>query len=237
MITNSSQNNFTIKQQQGRDIFCCQAELAPARVSSAVKFSEKRLFEKKLAIQAKFLALSDFFAENQSSLHLQKTEQKTELAEAVFQAPFWPNVVVGSVSHTYLEHSQQILAVAAVEARSNFAAFGIDVQYLRNVNSRLIERICNTEEIRQCEFFEIDPLFFFSAKESVFKAYSQLLKKWFGFHAVQLNWNPEKHGFDGEFSDRKFVENIGNSLLSQDSFFVHCGLIDGAIWTLVRVPI
>lgn len=96
----------------------------------------------------------------------------------------WPSGAVGSISHS------KGAAIAAVARLPQYRALGLDLEFHRIVHARTMARVClANEEIKLADvssdenkrFFHI-----FSAKEAIFKALAPLVKRNFGFRAVQL---------------------------------------------------
>lgn len=110
--------------------------------------------------------------------------------------PLWPEGVVGSLTHS------GITAVAAVGRRSEITSVGIDLQEIRLLRSDIAARIALPSERAWVTAGNADAttraLMLFSAKESVFKALYPIVRRHFGFHAVELHWNPERESFRAE---------------------------------------
>ena len=96
-----------------------------------------------------------------------------ELINAADRAPIWPNKIVGSITH-----SQQT-AMAMVSHSSDIAGIGIDIEQLMSAKQEqeLQQQILHPDELSQFQRLAKQvshPLtIIFSAKESIFKAYTQ----------------------------------------------------------------
>jgi 4'-phosphopantetheinyl transferase EntD len=99
--------------------------------------------------------------------------------------PLFPKGIVGSISHC------DSLACAAVSKSDSIKGLGIDVEHSkRRLSARVIERIMSNEE-RECykDITKEDSAIWirlFCAKEALFKACFQYIKRDFGFSDVSL---------------------------------------------------
>lgn len=97
--------------------------------------------------------------------------------------PLWPPGVVGSITHT------EGYCAAAVAQRCDLAAVGIDVEIDEPLPSELLSLVCVDEErvwlnAEPRETFWARVLF--SAKESVYKTWYPLTRRWLGFQDVAI---------------------------------------------------
>lgn len=114
--------------------------------------------------------------------------------------PLWPEGYRGSISHA------SGCAVAAAASTSTIAAIGLDLEPRNRVVSPAIaRRVCSPEEAEWvAQTGEPDPvrlLSIFSAKESVYKTFAPIKKRFFGFDAVTLTWNAESDRFEAELKE------------------------------------
>ena len=106
--------------------------------------------------------------------------------------PLWPEGIVGSITHC------TGYCAAAVARTTEIAAIGIDAEILRPLSSGVVERITRPEE--RDWIAAQDPAapwahLFFSAKESVYKAWFPLVGTWLGFEDVRLAIDPAANAF------------------------------------------
>lgn len=115
-------------------------------------------------------------------------------------APAWPSDVCGSISHTFVDGKCR--AIAAAARRRNFQALGIDIEAIRTISARVIDRISNPAEIDWTKdvstIAESDrrALYLFSARESLFKALAPVYGKSMRYTDTVLRWNDALSAFD-----------------------------------------
>ena len=111
------------------------------------------------------------------------------------RAPRWPDGVVGSITHC------EGYAAAAVARRGDVAALGIDAEPHRPLPEgvlRLVAGDCERRWLASADGpIEWDRLLF-SAKESVFKAWFPLARRWLGFKDAVVTFAPDKGRFRAE---------------------------------------
>lgn len=144
--------------------------------------------------------------------------------------PLWPVGVVGSITHT-----KGYCAAAAASARA-LSALGIDAEVNAPLPDGLLSAVCNARERRWLRSARGDGLHwdrvFFSAKESVYKAWYPLTRSWLAFHDVEVRI----------LSDDRFVAEllVGARLAARPvegfpgRFSVEDGLILTAVWLAQR---
>jgi 4'-phosphopantetheinyl transferase EntD len=106
--------------------------------------------------------------------------------------PLWPSGIVGSITHCTGYRA------AAVAQSRHIQGIGIDAE----PNERLDRDILRVIAIEK-EFAELECLpgaccwdrLLFSAKESVFKAWFPLTRRWLDFYDVNVKFSPETHSF------------------------------------------
>ncbi|MFD9610923.1 4'-phosphopantetheinyl transferase family protein [Streptomyces sp. NPDC004288] len=110
-------------------------------------------------------------------------------------APAWPEGVVGSMTHC------EGYRAAAVSRRIDVAALGIDAEPHAPLPPGLLRRIASPgERARLTELSRARPALhwdrlFFSAKESVYKAWFPLTGTWLDFREAELVIDPNRQSF------------------------------------------
>jgi 4'-phosphopantetheinyl transferase EntD len=107
------------------------------------------------------------------------------------RAPIWPPGYLGSISHC------RDYCLAACCVAGSIQGLGIDVEPLAPLKPGLAGYIQSDSE---SAFMDAHPQLperlIFSAKESLFKCFYPLVKRYFGFHAVELTIDPINRRFD-----------------------------------------
>lgn len=109
--------------------------------------------------------------------------------------PLWPEGIVGSITHC------GPWAIAAAARRSVALTIGIDLERVSGVHTDLNNLICHPTEL---DWIGTDQAhsqrlaMIFSAKESTFKAFYPLCKRFIDFQEVRLMWRPGQQRFLGE---------------------------------------
>lgn len=110
--------------------------------------------------------------------------------------PVWPAGVVGSITH------EGDVACAAVALSQEYASIGIDLAYAGSVTADLASLIFGSEEadLPSCLPSTIDRLsLLFSAKESVYKCFYPLVRKFIEFHDALILWDCPEDSPHGQF--------------------------------------
>ena len=106
--------------------------------------------------------------------------------------PLWPPGVVGSITHGGGYHA------AAIAKRSDMVAVGIDAEIDEALPAGVPAQVIVEQErvwlAEAPEGIHWDRLFF-SAKESVYKAWFPLTGQWLGFEDVALSFDPGERTF------------------------------------------
>ncbi|MFD7658018.1 4'-phosphopantetheinyl transferase [Actinosynnema sp. NPDC059797] len=116
--------------------------------------------------------------------------------------PTWPAGVVGSITHC------NGYRAAAVGLADQVRAIGIDAEPNEPTPDGVLGAIALPAELAQVERLRADgdkvawDRLLFSAKETVYKAWFPLTRRWLGFEDAELTINPD----DGTFSARILVE-------------------------------
>lgn len=144
------------------------------------------------------------------------------------RAPIWPLGYLGSISHC------QDFCLAACCAAGKIQGLGVDVEPLEPLKQGIDAYIQSQKE---SDFLQSHPelpeRLIFSAKESLYKCLYPLVKRFFGFHAVELDIDPETHRFSytqtGETPLVLPQDSIfhGHYLTSQHHLFTACYLSNG----------
>jgi 4'-phosphopantetheinyl transferase EntD len=102
------------------------------------------------------------------------------------RAPVWPDGIVGSITHC------DGYVAAAVSRAADIATVGIDAEPARPLERGLIMRIGNADEIGQLGHqgcIEALGVLLFSAKESLYKAWFPLARRWLDFEQATLEFD------------------------------------------------
>lgn len=142
--------------------------------------------------------------------------------------PLWPEGVVGSISHTV------DVAVALVAPRSSSGGVGVDVERFRDA-PELWDQVPRPEELtwidghgdredRERALFAL-----FSAKETVYKAFSYRVGRPFGFEDASLV--PTSSGFAG-----RLVGDLDTAYPVERTFAIHCEWFGDLVRTWAVLP-
>ncbi|HEX8074826.1 MAG TPA: 4'-phosphopantetheinyl transferase superfamily protein [Thermoleophilaceae bacterium] len=124
--------------------------------------------------------------------------------------PLWPDGVVGSITHC-----DGFRACAAAMA-GDIASVGIDAEVHVPLPDGVLESVSSPQERRRLAGHGADVCFdklLFSAKESIYKAWFPLARRWLGFEDVELSIDPR----DATFRARLLVEGplVGGERLTE----------------------
>lgn len=104
--------------------------------------------------------------------------------------PVWPQGFLGSISHC------NDSCVAACAAAGELVSIGVDVEPLKPLSTGIARYIDTDEESAfMARHGELPRRLIFSAKESLYKCYHPLIRRFIGFHSVSL---------DIDISNRRF---------------------------------
>jgi 4'-phosphopantetheinyl transferase EntD len=132
--------------------------------------------------------------------------------------PLWPAGVVGSISHS------GTWCAAAVATASTTSALGIDVESDEALADELVGMIASPHERRALPLGDTAwERVLFSAKESVYKAWFPLTRRWLDFDDVHVSLDPASGTFRAVF--------VGQPLRFTGRFLVD----DGRIATAVEI--
>ena len=136
--------------------------------------------------------------------------------------PVWPSDLVGSISH-----SRELVAASILR---NALGVGIDIEYQRRLRVDAARRVATRKEYsRYSAVPDFDWTLLFSAKESVFKAFSPLARCYIGFQEVELLLDTTTQSFSV-----KYVGNTIDKVLFERSEGHWSALVDHLI-TIVTV--
>jgi 4'-phosphopantetheinyl transferase EntD len=132
--------------------------------------------------------------------------------------PVWPDEVVGSITHCYG------YCAAAVVSAAGFASIGIDAEVHDVLPADVLESVTRPEErawIARADKSVCWDRLFFSAKESVFKAWFPIMRRWLGFEDASIVFDPAAMTFRASLvSERVLVD--GRELTGFDGrYLVH----------------
>lgn len=136
--------------------------------------------------------------------------------------PLWPHGLVGSITHC------EGYCAAAVAHAEQVLSIGIDAEPAASLPEGVLPVIARKEEIemllntQSASRHPLDRLLF-SAKESTYKAWYPLHKRWLDFDEVRIDLLPETNSFDPIFLGSARSE--GQSLRFAGRYRVRNGLI------------
>lgn len=169
-------------------------------------------------------------AAHQTLLKLSTKHNAEPVLKGRREEPIFPESIVGSISHCQLPNGHS-LAICAAAKNDKVFALGVDIQHIRfEPTKRLANFIC--PNIQELEWIYKDPsqtakrfIMSFSAKESIYKAFYPICRKYFGFKDACLKWNQTKNSFDATleitlcstlqagFSFEVLVKDLNNDLI------------------------
>jgi enterobactin synthetase component D / holo-[acyl-carrier protein] synthase len=146
--------------------------------------------------------------------------------------PLWPDGIVGSITHC------QGYRAAVVARRPDLASVGIDAEPHAPLPDGVLRVVALPQEAgRLAELSAADPgrcwdRLLFCAKESVYKAWFPLARRWLGFHDADVVIDPEA----GTFTVTLLVPGppLGGTTLA--GFTGRFGVGNGLALTAVAVP-
>lgn len=115
----------------------------------------------------------------------------------VDRLPAWPRGVIGSISHTRI--GETTYAVAALSTDPTLVGLGVDIEGIRPISERVINRIAQPDErawIEQADS-ERRAITVFSAREALFKALSPLYAQPMLYSETELLWIDAERRFHG----------------------------------------
>jgi 4'-phosphopantetheinyl transferase EntD len=110
--------------------------------------------------------------------------------------PVWPPELVGSISHC------SGCCVVAVGRRRHFLTIGIDVEMNHPLPDGVVDIVALEEERRCLGALRRDSVCWdcvlFSAKESVYKAWFPITRRWLGFEDAIVRLTPDRRSFQAQ---------------------------------------
>lgn len=133
----------------------------------------------------------------------------TAVRRGARREPLWPAGLVGSITHC------RGYGAAAAARRTSYEAVGIDAEPHRPIPPEVELRVTSAAERAQVENLAPAGVYWttlmFSAKESIYKAWYPLTRRWLGFRDVTLTIEP-----NGIFRGDVLVEApVGHGVSSQ----------------------
>ncbi|MFF3616797.1 4'-phosphopantetheinyl transferase [Streptomyces sp. NPDC002580] len=125
--------------------------------------------------------------------------------------PQWPEGIVGSMTHC------KGYRAAAVARASDVLSLGIDAEPHERLPDGMLPAVARPDEIaRLTRLYASRPevhwdRLTFSAKESVYKAWFPLARRWLDFHDATLTLHPDRQAFDVELH-QTHLHGTGRSL-------------------------
>jgi enterobactin synthetase component D len=152
------------------------------------------------------------------------------ILKGVHNEPLWPQGVVGAISHSGR------IALAAVANEEKAAGIGIDIEMLDETISRdIVQVVCTKREaiwVNRRKDRRHERLFMiFSAKESVFKAFSPRTNRFLNYFDAELIWHEDISRFRGNLLTR-----VGADYGGGYTFEVGCRKFDRYIFTFMSLP-
>jgi 4'-phosphopantetheinyl transferase EntD len=156
--------------------------LHPEERARAQRMGEKRRREYALGRACARRALAELGIEGFALLSGEKRE------------PLWPDGVVGSLTHC------RGFCAAAVARRGAVLGIGLDAEPAEPLAARLLDRVCSPDEKTRLEALP-NPggcgwgIVLFSAKESLYKCYFPLTRRFLGFRDAEVRLDPDHASF------------------------------------------
>jgi 4'-phosphopantetheinyl transferase EntD len=139
----------------------------------------------------------------------------TPILSGAQREPLWPDGVVGSITHCAGYRA------AAIGRATHFATIGIDAEPNEPLPGGLLEHVSLPQERRRqtrADGTHLDRLLF-SAKESVYKAWFPLTRRWLGFEQAAVTLEPDGT-FDVELLVAGPVSGFRGRWLARDGLIV-----------------
>lgn len=144
--------------------------------------------------------------------------------------PLWPDGIVGSLTHC------DGYRAAAVARSTELASLGIDAEPHDRLPDGILPRVSLPAEQAHLRTLpggvHWDRLLF-SAKESVYKTWFPLARRWLGFEDARLEFRPGPDPVRGEFVARLLVPGMPDGT---DTFHGKYVVGDGLLVTAITLP-
>ena len=138
--------------------------------------------------------------------------------------PLWPPAFTGSISHC------SNLCGVAVARAGTITGLGLDLEVASPLPGEIAPRVCTESEMRWMETAPLPPaadwaMFFFCAKESIFKAVFPETRVQLDFLDVEVSFLPDKRRFIPHFSQEEVASWArGRTVLGRFAFnLTHVG--------------
>ncbi|TJZ57353.1 4'-phosphopantetheinyl transferase superfamily protein [Streptomyces piniterrae] len=148
--------------------------------------------------------------------------------------PQWPEGIVGSMTHCAGYRA------AAVARAGDIASLGIDAEPHEALPDGMLPAVARPEEVDRLAGLYVrrpevhwDRLTF-SAKESVYKAWFPLARRWLGFHDASLTLHPDRRTFDVSLHDNRLplggrsLTTLSGRWTVEDGLIATCVVVDAA---------
>lgn len=145
------------------------------------------------------------------------------------RAPQWPAGITGSITHT------QGYCAAAAARTTEFLSIGIDAERSVPLSHMARAIICQPREVAWCASHSDDlswPLVIFSAKECVYKLWSQLGGGWLDYHDVFVECATSSDSFVAYISMTRISAAYSSAALGvvAGRFAIDSQLVRTAAW-------
>lgn len=148
-------------------------------------------------------------------------------------APLWPLGIVGSISHT--EIGGVVFGVAAIASADMFAGVGLDLERIRPLSVRALERLFSPHEVAWARSeraaYALRSTALFAAREALFKAVSPGYPGRMEYTETVLVWDGGRGGF---FAETKLPASPHRSRLES---FVRLDTRGGCVLASVALPV
>jgi 4'-phosphopantetheinyl transferase EntD len=139
--------------------------------------------------------------------------------------PIWPRGFIGSISHC------DDSCITACVKKGKIISLGLDVEPLKPLKPGIARYIeTEGERLFMERHPELPPRLIFSAKESLYKCYHPLVRRFFGFHSVELDIDIPQQRFSfspTSSSEVDFPRDVlfhGCYLITEDHLYTSCYL-------------
>lgn len=121
-------------------------------------------------------------------------------------SPIWPDGYLGSITHC------RDLCLAACARHDPIRGIGLDVEPLEPLKPGLASKIQIAKETAclRTPGAKLPDRLVFSAKESLYKCFYPIVKRFFGFHSVEIMIDMERQGFNFKPSLQTQIQFPGN---------------------------
>ena len=115
------------------------------------------------------------------------------------RVPIWPRGLVGAISHDSM--------YAGAMVSNGFRGVGIDFEKSDRVQEKLFKKLFSSSEIENIRDLPNGAAtIMFSAKESIYKAIYPILRRYVGFHEVEIKLDWEAKTFDVQYVGKEMTQ-------------------------------